>query len=116
MIRWGKLWRIGSAPPPDPSPWPRTPRWVWMVTIRREALGWKPPIGEFAIQKRSLSGFSRCSASTRVILSGLAGPRGPSPGGVAARSAAGATKAGLIAFRRVLGGLRRQFTILSRAA
>src|SRR5690349_12435767 len=46
-------------------------------------------MGALALQKRSLSGFSRESTSTLVTLAGRAAPRGRSPCGVLASKAAG---------------------------
>src|ERR1039457_1929727 len=65
------------------------PASVWRVTIRREAFGWKPPIGELAIQKRSFSGFSRCRTSTFVIFTCLAWANARSAWGVSAKRAPG---------------------------
>src|SRR5260370_39803151 len=64
----------------------------------------KPPMGALAIQKRSLSAFSRCRTSMPVTLMGFAAARGRSPCGVFASLAAGpGLKAGGRPLRRVLG-------------
>src|ERR1035438_3646552 len=60
-------------------------------------------MGALAIQRRSLSGFSRWIASTLVIFIGLLDPHGRSAAGVSAINAAGApARAAFNAFRRVM--------------
>src|SRR5579864_6735937 len=60
-------------------------------------------MGALAIQKRSLSAFSRCSTSMPVTLMGFAAVRGRSPCGVLASMAAGpAINAAVKAWRRFI--------------
>src|SRR5438094_5202220 len=89
--------------PPEPSPSPVMPASVCNLRMSREALGWLPPMGALAIQKRSLSAFSRCRTSMPVTFIGFAAARGRSPCGVLASMAAGpAIRVAARAWRRVI--------------